>query len=245
MKKVALIGGKGLENIKNLSDAKKVKIETPYGNTSSDLTTGKLDGVDIVHLARHGNENKIPSCFVNFRANFYALKQLGCTHIFTTSSCGSLHEEICPGELIVIDQFIDFTKHRSNTIYTADNSISTSMANPFNTDLKDDLTEAAIMLKHTLHTRGTVITIDGPRFSTRAESYLFKTWGADIINMSTATEVIIATELKMPIAAISLCTGFDSWRTDIKTPTADEVNEVVEKNSDKLLELVKIAVSKI
>lgn len=246
MKKVALIGGTGLEELKIFSGSKKIKIDTPYGNPSSEIETGTLNGFEVIHLARHGQGHTIPSSKVNFRANIHAIKQLGCTHILSTTACGSLREEICPGEFIVIDQFIDFTKHRPKSIYDElqEEYKCTQMASPFSEDLMNIFIEAAILLKYTIHTKGTAITIDGPRYSTRAESNLYKNWGADIINMSTATEVILANELNIPIVAVGLCTGFDSWRTDIKSPTEEEKNEIVKMHSGKLIELIKTALNK-
>ena len=248
MKKVAIIGGTGLEQLNILKNIETVKVETPFGETSSDLITGNFNGIEIVHLARHGRDHSIPSSKVNFRANLYALKQLECTEIFASTACGSLREEICPGEFVVFDQFIDFTRHRSSTIYEEYQPGEfryTPMANPFSDDLRDDLIEAAVTLGVTVHTKGTVITIDGPRFSTRAESNLYKIWGADVINMTTAPEVILANELNIPVAVIALCTDFDSWRTDIKPPSTADIREIIDQNCAKLLELVKIALTKV
>ncbi len=248
MKKVAIIGGTGLEQLNILKNIESLKVETPFGETSSDLITGKLDDFEVVHISRHGRDHSIPSSRVNFRANLYALKQLECTHILSTTACGSLREEICPGEFIVFDQFIDFTRHHSSTIYEEYQPGEfryTPMANPFSDDLRDDLIESSVTLGLTVHTKGTVITIDGPRFSTRAESNLYKLWGADIINMTTAPEVILANELCIPIAVIALCTDFDSWRTDIKPPTTSDIREIIDQNSNKILELIKIALTKV
>lgn len=248
MKKVAIIGGTGFEQLKILKDIEKVKVETPYGDPCSDLHIGKFNGFELVHIARHGRDHTIPSSKVNFKANMFALKQLECTHIFSTTTCGSLREEICPGEFVVFDQFIDFTRYRSSIIYEdnqPDEFRNTPMACPFSFELRDILIEAAIILGFTFHTKGTVITIDGPRFSTRAESNLYKAWGADIINMTTAPETILANEFGIPIAVIALCTDFDSWRTDIQPPAAADIREIIDLNNSKFLELIKIALTKL
>ncbi len=247
MKKVAIIGGTGLEHLKILSDTKELSVETPFGNPSSKLITGKYNDLEVVHLARHGRDHSIPSSRINFRANIYALKQMECTHIFSTTACGSLQEEICPGEFIVFDQFIDFTKHRSTTIYEEYQPGEfryTPMANPFSEELRDNLIESAIKIGQTVHTKGTVITIDGPRFSTRAESNLYKTWKADVINMTTAPETILANELCIPIAVIAICTDFDSWRTDIKPPSTQEIREVIDNSIKNLVELMRITLER-
>lgn len=244
MKKVAIIGGTGLEQLNILSGTKNLKTKTPFGEPSSELQTGKYNGLEIVHIARHGKDHSIPSSTVNFKANLSAIKEAGCTHIISTTACGSLREEICPGEFVVYDQFIDFTRHRFTTIFQESlpgEFRYTPMAYPFSDELRDNLIEAAVTLGLTVHTKGTVITIDGPRFSTRAESQLYRMWGADIINMTTAPEAILANELAIPMAVIALCTDFDSWRTDIKPPSPEDIREIIDQNMGKLLELIKIS----
>jgi 5'-methylthioadenosine phosphorylase len=248
MNKIAIIGGTGLEDLKFLEKTKETKVKTPYGDPSSEIKTGKYNDVDIIHLSRHGKEHSIPSTQVNYHANIYALKKLGCTHILSTTACGSLQEEICPGELVVMDQFIDLTKQITTTIneeHKHGELKYTPMANPFSDELRDHLIEAAVLLGITIHTKGTVITIEGHRFSTRAESNLYRAWGADIINMSTAPEAILANELGIPYAAIALCTDYDSWRTDIKPPAPDEMLDILNSNAGKMLELIKKALARL
>ncbi len=247
MKRIGIIGGTGLEQLGLFSESRDVKLETPFGEPSSELQTGKVNGLEVVHLARHGRDHRIASSRVNYRANLYALREMECTHILSTTACGSLRQEINPGEYIVLDQFIDFTRYRPNTIceeFQPDEFRYTPLANPFSDDLRDDLVEAVVLLKLTVHTKGTVITIDGPRFSTRAESNLYKSWGADIVNMTTAPEIILANELGIPIATIALCTDFDSWRTDIGNPTNAEIREIIDNNLNNLREILKTGLSK-
>ncbi|UCH13576.1 MAG: MTAP family purine nucleoside phosphorylase [Bacteroidales bacterium] len=248
MNKIAIIGGTGLENIKFLEKAKETKVETPYGNPSPGIETGNYNGLEIVHLSRHGKKHSISSTNVNYRANLYALKQLGCSHILSTTACGSLQEEICPGELVVLDQFIDLTKHIVTTINEEAKPGElkyTPMANPFSGELRDHLIEAAVVLGLTIHTKGTVITIEGHRFSTRAESNLYRAWGADVINMSTAPEAILANELGIPYAAIAVCTDYDSWRTDIKPPATEEMLGILNSSAGKMIELIKKALTRL
>lgn len=248
MTKVGIIGGTGLEFPKYLGDVKKVETETPFGMPSSPLFTGTLDGMEIIHLARHGEDHTIPSTLVNHRANVYALKELSCSFILATSSCGSLQEEICPGEFIVLDQFIDLTKNRYNSIfeeYKPGEVRHTPMAEPFSEDLRDYLVEGAIVNGFTIHTKGTVITIEGPRFSTRAESNLYRSWKADVINMTTAPEVIICNELSLPYASIAICTEYDSWRTDTPSPTPSEIMEIIDANRDRLIQILTHAIKKL
>ena len=248
MNKIAIIGGTGLENLKFLEKTKETKVETPYGDPSSGIETGKYNGLEIVHLSRHGKEQSISSTNVNYLANIYALKQLGCSHILSTTACSSLQEEICPGELVVLDQFIDLTKHLTTTIneeHKPGELKYTPMANPFSGELRDHLIEAAVVLGLTIHTKGTVITIEGHRFSTRAESNLYRAWGADVINMSTAPEAILANELGIPYAAIAICTDYDSWRTDIKSPAPEEILDILNNSAEKMIEFIKEALARL
>ncbi len=248
MNKVAIIGGTGLEDLKFIKNPKQASVKTPYGDPSSDIITGKYDNLEIVHILRHGKDHSIPSTQVNHLANFHALKKLGCTHILSTSACGSLQEEICPGELIVLDQFIDLTKQVVTTFsekHKKGELKYTPMADPFSAELRDHLIEAAVLQGITIHTKGTVITVEGPRFSTRAESNLYRMWGADVINMSTAPEAILANEMGIPYAALAICTDYDSWRTDIKPPTPDEILEILNNNSEKIVKLIKKALARL
>lgn len=247
MNKVAIIGGTGLEDLKFIKNPKKTSVKTPYGDPTSDITAGVYENVEILYISRHSKDHS-PSAQVNYLANFHALRKLGCSHIFSTSACGSLQEEICPGELIVLDQFIDFTKQIITTI--GDKSKKgelkyTPMANPFSAELRDHLIESAVLQGITIHTKGTVITIEGPRFSTRAESNLYRMWGADVINMSTAPEAILANEMDIPYAALSLCTDYDSWRTDINPPAPDEIQEIINNNSEKIIKIIKKALARL
>jgi 5'-methylthioadenosine phosphorylase len=248
MMKIGIIGGTGLEHPTYLGKPKIILAETPFGKPSSPLYKGSCGGTEVIHLARHGEGHTIPSTQVNHRANIYALKEAGCSVIITTSTCGSLQEEICPGEFVVLDQFIDLTKHRPNTIFEEFKPGEiryTPMGNPFSDDLRDYLIEGAIVNGFTVHTKGTAITIEGPRFSTRAESNLYRAWKADVINMTTAPEVIIANELCIPYATIVLCTEYDSWRTDSPAPTPSEIMEIITGNTARLLQVLTHALQKL
>jgi 5'-methylthioadenosine phosphorylase len=207
--KIAIIGGSGFENPEILKNPGEIEIETPYGKPSSTFKTGNIEGVEVVILSRHGRDHSITPTHVNNRANIWAIKNLGCTHILATTACGSLKEEIRRGDLVILDQFIDFTRHREVTFHDEfENGVlnHTPMADPFDKDLRLKLIEKASELKLNYHPSGTVITIEGPRFSTRAESKMFRIWGADVINMSVAPECILANELEIPYAAIALST---------------------------------------
>lgn len=241
MNNIGIIGGSGLEDPKILHQAKEVNVNTPYGEPSSSFYTGKISGVDIVILSRHGRSHSIPPGHVNNRANLWALKELGCTHILATTACGSLRQEIGRGHLVFPDQFIDFTRHRIVTYFDKfeDGDLKhTPMADPFDEGLRRILIQSAITLGLEFHPAGTLITIEGPRFSTRAESKMFRMWGADVINMSIAPEAILANELKIPYAVIAMSTDYDAWNKDEEPVTWEEVLKVFEHNVHNVIELI-------
>lgn len=244
--KIAIIGGSGFENPDILKDTSEIEVKTPYGNPTSSFKTGEIKGVDVVVLSRHGREHSIPPTQVNNRANIWAIRELGCTHILATTACGSLREEIGRGDLVILDQFIDFTRHREVTFYdefAAGELNHAPMADPFDSDLREKLIQKAAELKLKYHPEGTVVTIEGPRFSTRAESKMFQLWGADVINMSVAPECILANELKIPYAAIALSTDYDCWKADEEPVTWEEVLKVFNKNVENVIQLIVTTIS--
>jgi 5'-methylthioadenosine phosphorylase len=242
MNKVGIIGGSGLENPEILRLSREVTFETPYGMPSSALLCGSLDGHEVVLLSRHGLHHTIPPTKVNNRANIFALREIGCTHIITTTACGSLREEIGRGDLVIPDQFIDFTRHRDITYYDEfepGKMFHTPMADPFDRKLRGIIIEAARKAGLAIHERGTLITIEGPRFSTRAESKMYRLWGADIINMSIAPEVTLANELGVPYASIAMSTDYDCWKEDEEPVSWEDVLRVFNNNVDKVIRLIQ------
>lgn len=241
MKKIAIIGGTGLENPDILNNPENITLDTPYGKPSSDFLMGTIGEVKVVMLSRHGRKHEIPPSKVNNRANIWAIKELGCSHIIATTACGSLREEIGRGDFVFPNQFIDFTKHRALTFFDEfkDGQLKhTAMPDPFSELLRNVFTEAANKLKFRYHPKGTVITIEGPRFSTRAESHMFRLWGADIINMSTAPEAILANELQIPYAVIAVSTDYDCWKNDEEPASWEEIVYVFNNNVEKLKKLI-------
>ncbi|MBS3137963.1 S-methyl-5'-thioadenosine phosphorylase [Candidatus Woesearchaeota archaeon] len=248
MIRVGIIGGSGLDNPNIIQDAKDVEVTTKYGSPSSLLKTGKIAGIDVVLLARHGREHTIPPTFVNNKANISALKEIGCTHIIATTAVGSLRKEIGRGDLVIIDQFIDFTRRRDVSFfqqYESHKSIHTPMAEPFSKQLRELLNQTCEELKLKHHKSGTVITIEGSRFSTKAESRMFRSWGADIINMSISPEAILANELQIPYAVIAMSTDYDCLFDDVPPVTWEEVLHVFKQNADKVTNLLITAIPKI
>ena len=219
MSKIGIIGGSGLDNPDILHDAKQLFVSTPFGDPTSPLTCGTIGSTEVVLIARHGHQHTHTPSGVNYRANIHALKEQGCTHLLATTACGSLREHIHRGDLVILDQFIDFTHRRMNTFYEtfepgAENAKHTPMADPFSDSLRRLLIQACKELTLNHHERGTVVTIEGPRFSTRAESNMFRIWGADVINMSIAPEAALANEAGIPYAAVAMSTDYDCWKTD-------------------------------
>jgi len=242
--KVAIIGGSGLDDPKLMEDIEEKKVDTPYGKPSSPLTTGTVGGVELVVLARHGKDHSIYPTGVNYRANIYALEKVGCTHILATTAVGSLRGKIRPGDLVFPDQFIDFTKHRALTFHD-EKVIHTPMAEPFCKDLSQLLAESARELKLRHHEKGTIITIEGPRFSTKAESHMFRMFGADVINMSTVPEVILARELGICYQSIAMSTDYDCWKDDEEPVTWDMILATMKKNAENVKNLLLKTLPKI
>jgi 5'-methylthioadenosine phosphorylase len=245
--KVAIIGGSGIDNPQILKNHEEINLDTPYGPAASPLTCGQIGGINVAVLTRHGRGHVISPTNVPFRANIWALKEIGCTHIIATTACGSLKEEIKPRDLIFLDQFIDFTKHRNLTFFEdfKEKIVHTPMAEPFCPKLNNLLIASAENLSISHHKQGTILTIEGPRFSTRAESLFFKNIGADVINMSTVPEVILARELGLNYACIAMATDYDVWRKNEDTVTWEMIVEVMKDNADNVIRLLPDVIPKI
>jgi 5'-methylthioadenosine phosphorylase len=242
--KVGIIGGSGLDDPRLMKDIREKKARTPYGSPSSPLTIGKLNGVDTVILARHGKDHSIYPTGVNFRANIHALKKEGCTHILATTAVGSLRGKIRPGDLVFVDQFIDFTKHRPLTFHD-EKVIHTPMSEPFCKTLRTLLVKSAKALKLRNHPKGTVVTIEGPRFSTKAESHMFRRLGADVINMSTVPEVILAREVGICYQTIAMSTDYDCWKEGEEPVTWEMILSIMNNNADNVKRLLIKTISEI
>ena len=241
MTKIAIIGGSGLENPEILKNPESISVKTPYGDPSSDFICGTIGQVEVVLLSRHGRDHTIPPTQVNNRANLFAIKQLECTHILATTACGSLRENIGRGDLVIPDQFIDFTRYRETTFFKEfqpNEMKHTPMADPFDKHLREKLITAGCELGLNIHQNGCIITIEGPRFSTRAESRMFRIWGGDMINMSTAPECTLANELGIPYAAVAMSTDYDSWKQDEKPVCWEEILEVFGKNVHNVIDIL-------
>ncbi len=245
MVKVGIIGGSGLDDPELLRGARRIEVDTPYGAPSSELTCGTVDGVEVVVLARHGKDHSIYPSGVNYRANIWALETAGCSHILASTAVGSLRREIAPGHLVFPSQFIDHTRRRETTFFDESEVVHTPMAEPFCHELIEVLAHCAGELDLAYHRERTVITIEGPRFSTRAESHMYRSWGADVINMSTVPEVVLAREKHLHYASVAMSTDYDCWHEDEEPVTWEMIAETMRRNAGNVLRLFRAAIPRI
>jgi len=244
MAKIGIIGGSGLDKPEILKNSSEKDGTNKFGTPSSTLTCGEIAGVEVAILARHGKDHSIPPTKVNFLANIYALKEHGCTHILAATAVGSLRDEIKPGNLVFPSQFIDFTRHRNLTFFH-DRVVHTPMSTPYDKKLTDVLCNTCKELGYEYDRDVVVITIEGPRFSTKAESHMFRAWGADIINMSTCPEVILANEQGIPYQTVAMSTDYDCWKESEEPVTYEMVMKRMEENAEKVKNLLIKAIPRI
>ncbi|KAK3782520.1 hypothetical protein RRG08_061750 [Elysia crispata] len=248
--KIGIIGGSGMDDPLLLEDRKEKKVTTPFGDPSDVLLVGTIKGVDCVLLARHGRRHEFSPTNVNYRANIWALKQEGCTHLLVTTACGSLQEDKHPGQIVLLDDFFDRTTQRKLTFYDgscneAQGICHVPMNEPFCPKTRALLACSIKALGYSFHEKGTMVTIEGPRFSTRAESKLFHQWGVDVVNMSTVPEVALAKEVGLLYASIALVTDYDSWREDTEAVNVDLAVKTFKDNAEKACKVLLHAIPKI
>ena len=245
MPKIGIIGGSGVDDPKIMHDAKKIKVHTPYGSTSDLVVIGKVKGVDVVVIPRHGDSHRINPTNVNYRANIWAMRELGVTHIIAPTACGSLREEIKPGDLVFIDQFIDRTTKRIQTFYEGTEVCHISMAEPFCEKIRKILVGIAKEQKFSHHVKGTIVTIEGPRFSTKAESHLFRSWNCDVINMTTVPECVLAREMGICYQSIAMSTDYDCWRESEEAVSVEMILKTMKGNSEKVKKILVEVISRL
>ncbi len=233
---IAIIGGTGVYDPEILEDLKEVKIYTPYGSTSDLITLGSFGGRNIAFLPRHGRGHRIPPHAVNYRANIWALKTLGVEQIIASNAVGSLREDYKPGEFVVPEQFVDRTRKRKDTFYEGGRLCHISAADPICPELHDVIVNYIRKTGLQVHPKGTYVCIEGPRFSTRAESRLFRQWGCDIIGMTLYPECILAREAEICYATIAMVTDYDVWAE--KPVSSDEVVKTMNQNSANFRKII-------
>ena len=237
--KLAIIGGSGLYNIEGLSNVESLKIKTPWGDPSDELTKALFKSKEVIFLPRHGRGHFISPTKINFRANIDALKQLGVTDIVSISAVGSLKEDLEPGMFVIVDQFIDRTFARNKTFFDDDIVAHVSMAKPTSEGLMNAC-EESIKSENIKYKRGaTYLVMEGPQFSTLAESNLYKSWGADVIGMTNMPEAKLAREAEIRYASISMITDFDCWHPDHDNVDVKQIIETLSQNSSNAKKVVK------
>ncbi len=236
---IGIIGGSGLYNIEGLTDTHWVKVETPWGAPSDEFLVGRFGGLKTVFLPRHGRGHKMSPSTLNYRANIDALKRLGVTDILSISAVGSLKEELPPGHFVIVDQFIDRSFAREKSFFTAGCVAHVSMAHPVCPRLGDAL-EASLKTLDLPHTRGgTYLVMEGPQFSTLAESNLYRQWGCSVIGMTNMPEAKLAREAEIDYATLAMVTDYDCWHEDHDAVTVDQVIKGLLGNAEKARALVK------
>lgn len=228
----AVIGGSGLYEIPGLSRITEHILETPYGSPSSPILEGEMAGQRIMFLARHGQGHPINPGQVNYRANIYALKSLGVTRLISINACGSLREDYKPGDLVIPDQIMDMTKNRKNTFFEDGFTAHVGTADPYCPDLSSHLSKAVKSTGVNVHDQGAFVIIEGPRFSTRAESNTFRSWGMSIIGMTSAPEAFLAREAEMCYAAVAHITDYDVWHNREDEVSVEMVLRILAQNTD-------------
>jgi 5'-methylthioadenosine phosphorylase len=236
---IGVIGGSGVYDIEGMTDVEWKKVETPFGEPSDDIMLGNVAGQKMVFLPRHGRGHKIPPSALNFRANIDALKRCGVTEILSLSAVGSLREGLAPGTFVIVDQFIDRTFAREKSFFGTGLVAHVSVADPVCGRLGDALMAAAATLDIEAIRGGAYLVMEGPQFSTRAESELYRSWGCDVIGMTNMPEAKLAREAEMCYATVAMVTDYDCWRKDHDAVTVDAIIKVLTANADKARALVR------
>ena len=242
---IGIIGGSGVYDIDGLKNAKWTKVESTFGQPSDELLIGDLDGQKMAFLPRHGRGHRIPPSEVNYRANIDALKRAGVTEIIGVSAVGSLKEELPPGRFVLVDQFIDRTFKREKSFFSTGMVAHMGFGDPVCSRLGDALWEAAQDLGLDMVRGGTYLAMEGPQFSTRAESELYRSWGCSVIGMTNMPEAKLAREAELCYASVAMVTDYDCWHTGHEAVTVEQVIKVVVENADKGRALIKQAVPKL
>jgi 5'-methylthioadenosine phosphorylase len=237
--KIGVIGGSGLYAMSRLENVQEVQVETPFGAPSDAYITGTLQGRDMVFLPRHGRGHRIAPSALNFRANIYGLKELGVEWVLSVSAVGSMREDIHPGDLVLPDQFFDRTRSRVSTFFDRDVVVHVAFADPVCSVLARALHEAATQTSATVHLGGTYLCIEGPQFSTRAESNIYRQWGVDIIGMTNLPEARLAREAELCYATLALATDYDCWHESASDVDIEAILALLHRNVELAQEVIE------
>ena len=234
-----VIGGSGLYKFQGLENIQDIEIETPFGSPSAPITIGSLGNVTVGFLARHGYGHTLAPSEVNYRANIYAMKALGAKKVVAISACGSLREDFAPGDLVIPNQLFDFTKSRINSFFGDQFVAHIGVADPFCPQFSDELFDALRNITPALHRGGSAITIEGPRFSTKAESQIYRSWGLDLIGMTTSPEAFLAKEAELCYGVIYHVTDYDVWHQTEEPVSVDQIFQIINKNTTLVQEGIR------
>lgn len=230
-KVLGIIGGSGLYDMPGLANVQEVSVDTPYGAPSDALVRGELAGVTLYFLPRHGRGHRVPPHKINYRANIFALKKVGVQQILSVSAVGSLKEDIAPGHMVVVDQFIDRTRSRASTFFDDFGLVAhVGFGDPVDAALSGAVRHALEEVGATYHDGGTYVCMEGPQFSTRAESEMYRSWGASVIGMTNLPEAKLAREAELPYASLAMATDYDCWHQSEEAVTVEAVIAVLHKN---------------
>ncbi len=242
---VGIIGGSGLYKMEGLTGVREVKVPTPFGDPSDAFLLGSVAGVPLAFLPRHGMGHRILPSEINFRANIYAMRLLGVERIISVSAVGSMREGIAPGHLVIPDQFYDRTRHRAGTFFGEGIAAHVGLADPVCADLAGALGDAGEATGSTIHRGGTYLCIEGPQFSTRAESRIYRQWGVDVIGMTNLPEARLAREAEICYATVALATDYDCWHAGEEDVTVEGVVQTLRQNVERAKTLIREAVSRL
>lgn len=242
---IAVIGGTGLYDIEGLTDIREINVDTPYGPPSDSIITGTLDGIRVAFLPRHGRGHRIMPTDIPVRANIWALKSLGVERIIAINSVGSFKKEVAPGHLLIPDQLIDRTSRRVNSYFGDGVAAHIAFADPFCPDMRKLLCDCATEAGATVHDGGTYVVMEGPAFSTRAESRLHKSWGADVIGMTALPEAKLAREAEICYSIIACSTDYDSWHEEETPVTVGMIIATLKANMELSKRIIKLAVGQL
>ncbi len=242
---VGVMGGSGLYEMEDLTDVREVKLSTPFGEPSDAYITGNLGETKMVFLPRHGRGHRISPTEINFRANIWGMKRLGVSRILSVSAVGSMREDIVPGDFVVIDQFFDRTRHRVDTFFQDGVVAHVMFADPVCADLRAAFNTAGAEVGVKMHDGGTYVNMEGPQFSTRAESKIYRGWGVDVIGMTNLQEARLAREAELCYATVAMATDYDCWHDGHDDVTVEAVIEVMQANVGHARELIKAVVPRL
>ncbi len=238
---LAVIGGSGLYEMEGMRKVRRVKVRTPFGDPSDSLVVGELEGRTLAFLPRHGRGHRIPPHRINFRANIYALKKLGARWVLSISAVGSMKEKIRPGDIVVVDQFYDHTRQRTNTFFSDGIVGHIPFADPVCPNLAGIAREAARRHARRVHPGGTYLCMEGPAFSTRAESRIFRKWGVDVIGMTNMPEAKLAREAELCYATLALATDYDCWHESEEDVSIEAILDLLRNNVETSKRIIREA----